>query len=279
MKKMISIKPHHFVDIITSLGDGCGTPEPHPYGHSAHSVTKEIQIAGFLGRKTNFTLIELMVVIAIIAILMAILLPALKKARDSAKAIICSNNERQIHSCWSSYVNDYAGALPAYSTGVWDGVWSSASGARQWPALMIDQLAPAVYYSGQYLFKGDSVLLCPLMQFYSGNSHISYVTYGMNTYGIGGSSVNPGVPYRNIAQVKIPDKLVAFGDSNLESSGAPQLGYYTMDTNLNFTTRFRHSRKMNIVLCDGHVEFHGTQFMNVSAIPGTWYLKEPWGNP
>jgi hypothetical protein len=39
---MISIKPHHFVDIITAFGDGFGAPAPHPYGHAVHSVTKEI---------------------------------------------------------------------------------------------------------------------------------------------------------------------------------------------------------------------------------------------
>ncbi len=38
----ISIKPHHFVDIVTAFGDGCTDPQPHPYGHAVHSVTKEI---------------------------------------------------------------------------------------------------------------------------------------------------------------------------------------------------------------------------------------------
>ncbi len=39
---MISIKPHHFVDIITAFGDGIEAPEPHPYGHAVHSVTRQI---------------------------------------------------------------------------------------------------------------------------------------------------------------------------------------------------------------------------------------------
>jgi len=39
---MISIKPHHFVDIITALGAGRSEASPHPYGHAVHSVTKKI---------------------------------------------------------------------------------------------------------------------------------------------------------------------------------------------------------------------------------------------
>ena len=39
---MIAIKPHHFVDIITALGQGVVDPEPQPYGHAVHSVTRDI---------------------------------------------------------------------------------------------------------------------------------------------------------------------------------------------------------------------------------------------
>ncbi|HRU06640.1 MAG TPA: hypothetical protein P5137_12800, partial [Candidatus Brocadiia bacterium] len=39
---MISIKPHHFVDIITSFGAGQSDPQPHPYGHAVHTVTKAV---------------------------------------------------------------------------------------------------------------------------------------------------------------------------------------------------------------------------------------------
>ena len=42
MKDIICIKPHHFVDIITSLGGGDVTFEPHPYGHAVHIVAEQI---------------------------------------------------------------------------------------------------------------------------------------------------------------------------------------------------------------------------------------------
>jgi prepilin-type N-terminal cleavage/methylation domain-containing protein/prepilin-type processing-associated H-X9-DG protein len=74
----------------------------------------------FRTRTAAFTLIELLVVIAIIAILAALLLPALKNAKMKSQGIACMNNHRQLALAWRMYADDNHDRIPYASEAPWD---------------------------------------------------------------------------------------------------------------------------------------------------------------
>lgn len=110
--------------------------------------------------KIFFTLVELLIVIAIIAILASMLMPALKKARDSAKSIVCVNNLKTLSSNVMLYVGDYNAYLPPVVN--WDGQFWDYGGhpaQNKSPGVLADYYkARPYYYSG-----GEGGLLtCPM---------------------------------------------------------------------------------------------------------------------
>src|SRR3954454_14493808 len=74
-------------------------------------------------RGSAFTLVELLVVIGIITVLIAILLPGLNNARESARLTACLSNVRQLGMAMNMYVGEYKGAWPRYYVKSAGGKW------------------------------------------------------------------------------------------------------------------------------------------------------------
>lgn len=114
-------------------------------------------------RSTNgFTLLELLVVIAIISLLVSILLPSLKKARDLAKRVVCASNVRNIAVAQIMYTGENDAYLPgnaSTSQGATDTDYLSLSCLYGPPILVVyDLLSPHILYSPEDSRKHDNYL-------------------------------------------------------------------------------------------------------------------------
>lgn len=157
------------------------------------------------GARLGFTLLELLVVVAIIAILAAMLLPALAGAKEQARRIVCINNLKQLNLSLTMYIYEHDDTYPTRNVST-----------NRWPALLYDN------YQNVAILKCPSDI--PLPPTKGGptapdNAPRSYLINGWNDY-FGSMTPNRPITENDIRQ---PSETITFGE---KESGS---GHFWMD--------------------------------------------------
>jgi prepilin-type N-terminal cleavage/methylation domain-containing protein/prepilin-type processing-associated H-X9-DG protein len=233
-----------------------------------------------------FTLIELLIVIAVVGILSSMLLPALTRGKDSARRVQCASNLHQLGIAAELYWNDNEGVCftartMATNGGVlhWCGWLESGKpeGQRRYD-FADSKLFP-------YVSSSDA-RLCPSLNSWTAQFKLKATNLVLCAYGYNSIALSPPVvssppvkidQIRHFADVALFADAIQINDFQAPASPAhPMLEeWYYLDNPTNRPGpgyyphgHFRHSQRANVVFCDGHV---GVE----KFLPGSIDLKLP----
>ena len=195
-------------------------------------------------RKQIFTLIELLIVIAIIAILAGMLLPALNKARESARTISCVSNATSIGKVVLFYVHDYKEYLPnPYHTG--NGVTGNAAAGIQSSAdWYFMNKVNDIYKIAKDNHTTDEITVTKSIYYCPSDETWKKSVY-KSSYGVNSGDVTNKYPAR-ITRLRKPNSVLMVGENG---------GHLVVKSTKGASClRVRHGNQSVCTFIDGHTE-------------------------